>query len=273
MEKRRASIRRFPGDKGAKGVLSPPGVVRWIRSGALQVLLVLAITAVISLFFLSFYDYLLTSPYMKLEKVEMQGVDVKIRSELIDSCGLNSDKGLLGLKLNELKKRMEEHPWVRSVRLERRFPSTLIVEAETESPVALVVVDGIHYMNQWGEVFKEVSGSDDIDLPVITGLSGLGPDTRGQLHRASRVIKVLKSENGPWSLRELSEIHLKEDGEISLYFNHLKAEIRSMWNDLGSKMEGLKRVAEHLNRSGKIKHVIHIDLNYADGAVVSFGKS
>jgi len=87
------------------------------------------------------------------------------------------------------------------------------------------------------------------------------------------VITVLESEHDLWSLDKVSEIHLRKDGEISLYFNHLRAEITFMWNELGDKIDGLKRVAEHLNQSGKIDTVTHINLNYEDGAVVSFRNS
>ncbi|MBW2118592.1 MAG: hypothetical protein JRH09_11830 [Deltaproteobacteria bacterium] len=59
---------------------------------------------------------------------------------------------------------------------------------------------------------------------------------------------------------------------MSIYFNHMTAEIKLMSYDLQSKMEGLKRVAEHLRRTGRIHQVTSINLNRVDGAVVSFKK-
>lgn len=273
MKKRAILTKRSLKEKRERTVFAVFGVSQRIGSALLKVFLFVAVIAAVSLSFLSLYHYLLTSPYMKLEQVDMIGVDGKIRNELIEMCGLNSEQGLLGLNLNKLKKRMEEHPWIRSVKLERRLPQTLIVEAEKQVPVALALTDRFYYVNRWGEIFKTVSESDDNDFPIITGLSKNSSRAKEQLGRTMYVITVLESQHNLWSLDKVSEIHLRKYGEISLYFNHLRAEITFIWNELGDKIDGLKKVAEHLNQSGKIETVTHINLNYEDGAVVSFRNS
>ncbi|UCF84407.1 MAG: cell division protein FtsQ, partial [Desulfobacteraceae bacterium] len=109
--------------------------------------------------------------------------------------------------------------------------------------------------------------------PVITGVSKQGSEIRKQLEEAARIIKALKSEQGMLSLNELSEIHMNEDGGMSLYFNRLSAEIKLACENLSSKIEGLKKVAKHLTQTGRIHQVTGIDLNQAGEAVVSFKTS
>ncbi|MDQ1335353.1 MAG: cell division protein FtsQ [Thermodesulfobacteriota bacterium] len=244
-----------------------------IASGISKVSLFLVVITGVSLCFLSLYHYLLTSPYMRLEQVDINGVDPRMREELIRMYGLHDGQGLLSLHLDELKRKMEAHPWIRTVKLERRFPHTLVVEVEKQVAAALVRMDDFYYVNRWGEIFKPVSGNDDVDLPLITGLSADNLQVQEELRRAIHVVKVLEPEEGPWSVSELSEIHLRKDGAMSLYFNHVKAEITFMWNELADKMDGLRKVAEHLNQSGKSDLVTRINLNYVDGAVVSFSSS
>lgn len=217
------------------------------------------------------YHCLLTSPYLRLEKVEVTGVDQDIRSDLTDRCSLNSDLNLLALNLNDLKRKMEEHPWIRSVRLERQLPHTLLVHAEKNSPLAIVVLDEIYLMNEHCEVFKQISDSDKLDFPVITGVCGRGQKAHWQLHRAAQAIRILASQKKPWSLGELSEIHINNEG-ISLYFKHLAASITVLSDDLEYKMRGLKKVTRHLQKEGRLHLVTGIDLNSVDGAVVSFKK-
>jgi len=241
-----------------------------IGSGILKGFLFLSVITVVSICFLSLYHYLLTSPYMKLEQVEMTGVDPGMRDELIRMCGLDADQGLLSLHLYELKRKMEAHPWIRTVKLERRFPHTLVVEVEKQVPAALAHVDGFYYVNRWGEIFVRVSGSDDMDFPVITGLTTDKVKIRDELRQAIHVVRVLETQQGPWSLSELSEIHLGKSGDVSLYFNHVKVEITLMWNELGDRMNALKKVTDHLNQTGRIDLVTRINLNCMDGAVVSF---
>ncbi len=243
-----------------------------VGSGFLKMFFFLIIVAIVSFSFVFVYHYLLRSPYIKLEEVEIQGVEEGIKKELIRLSDLNSGLSLLALNLNELKQKMEKHPWVRSVKLERRFPHTLAVQVEKEVPSALLMMDKACYVNRWGEVFKEVSEGEDTDFPVITGISGGGTELLNQLNRSANIIRALEQEKGLWSLAELSEIHLKKDGSISLYFNHLEAEIKVMDGDLAKKMSGLKKVAKHLRGIGRIHQVTGIDLSHMDGAVVSFRK-
>jgi len=246
-------------------------VIPLIGSGLLKVLFVVAGIAVISLSFVFLYYYLLSSPYMKLKQVDIEGVDGKTRQELIQICGLNPDLSLLELNLNELKEKMETHPWIRSVKLIRRFPHTLIVQAEKESPSALVLLKKVSYMNRWGEVFTQVKEWEDMDFPIITGVSEKDPKAlKKKLEMASLILKVLEPEKGLWSLNELSEIHVNRDGRMSIYFNHMNAEIRLAPQDLQSKMDGLKKVAEHLRSTGRIHQVTSINLNHVDGALVAF---
>jgi cell division protein FtsQ len=167
---------------------------------------------------------------------------------------------------------MEKHPWVKSVKLRRRFPDTLLVRAEKETPAALVVMDEIYYyMNRGGEVFKKVDVTDEVDFPVITGVSRQGSETREQLQRVAYIMRILESQEGLWSLRELSEIHVKRHAEMSLYFAHLGAEIK-ICDSFEDKIDRLKKVAKHLSKTDRIHQVTGIDLNAADGAVVSFRK-
>jgi len=244
-----------------------------LGSGILKVSVFLLVITAVSLCFLSLYHYLLGSPYMRLEQVDIEGVDPKMREELIQEYGLDRGPGLLSLRLDELKREMESHPWIRSVRLERRLPHTLLVEVEREVPVALVRTDDLYYVNHSGEMFKKVSAADDMDLPVITGPSMEGSQLREDLSKAIHVVTVLSSQEQPWSVAELSEIHFRKDGAISLYFNHMHAEVTFMGNELAAKMKALKKVADQLNQSGKMHLVTRINLNYVDGAAVSFSNS
>ena len=246
------------------------GVLYGLGTGLLKVLVVLGAITLTSLCFLSLYNCLLTSPYMKLHQVILEGVDKKTGDELIRMCGLTSDMSLLGLNLKELKRKMEKHPWIRSVTLEREFPHTLSVQAEREVPRALVKMGRIYYMNRWGEIFKAVEASEDMDLPVVTGVSQGEKTLSKHLVAAARVMEALEPEKGMWSLKELSEVHIDGQGDLSLYFNHLATEIKLSCEHIPADLKGLKKVAQHLVLTDQIHHVNGIDLSYGDGAVVSF---
>ncbi|MBL7212957.1 MAG: FtsQ-type POTRA domain-containing protein [Desulfobacteraceae bacterium] len=269
--KRQRPSRHGDRSYGVKRYILPVfSVVHRIGSGMVKVLILVAVMAVISLSFISLYHYLLSSPYMKLERVEVEGVEGTLRDELITSCSLNSNLNLLALNLNKLKKEMERHPWVRSVRLERQFPHSLIVRAEKERPLGVLAMEKLYYINRRGEVFKEVSPSEGVDFPLVTGVDRAGSKRREQLRRAAFVMRNLEAEEGPWSLNRLSEINVREDEMLSLYYNDIGAEIKLMENGFGSGMGKLRRVSRHLKETGQIDQVNKVDLTYTDGVVVSF---
>lgn len=231
--------------------------------------LMLAVVAGISFMFLSVYQYLLSSPYIRLERVVIKGVDGDLKRALLRMSQLSVDTSLLAIKMNELRQRIERHPWIRSVSLEKRFPHTLIIRAEKEKPMAVVIMDGLHYMNREGKIFERVEQTGQIDYPIITGLSARGSDREMKYGLAARVLEILQAEKGPLSLEELSEIHVRDKTSVSLYFLSVPAVIQADGSLLGKKMGELKRLVEHLNRTGHIHVVRAINLDYRDGAVVS----
>ncbi len=246
--------------------------VRLVTSLSFKVSLLLIGIIALSLLFLYLYQYLVTSPYVKLEEVVFTGVDEDIKQELIKMSGLSGDLCLLSIDLNEIKRSMESHPWIRSVELEKRFPHTLFIRAEKEVPVAVVALDGLSYMNRWGEIFKKVEQKDDKDFPVITGISKNNGRTLEQLKLAAGVLEAFKTEKGDWSIKEIGEIHVCQDGDIYLYPVNLPTVIKMGGRELDIQKRELKKVVEHLRKTGRELSVKAIDLNYPDGVVVSFKK-
>lgn len=269
-KRHRKSLQRTHSYGVRRYLLPVSSAVHWVGVGMIKVFALLAVIAVISLSFISLYHYLLSSPYMKLERVEMEGVERKIRDELITVSGLNSDLSLLALNLNKLKKKMETHPWIKSVRLERRFPHSLFVYVEKEHPLGVVVMDRLYYINKEGEMFKEVSQSESVDLPFITGVDKEETKRGNKLRRAAYFIKALETIKEPWSLNHLSEVNVREEKIFSLYYKDIGAEIRLTGNHLGRVVDRLRQVANHIKWSGRIDQVNRIDLSYTDGVVVSF---
>ncbi|MEJ2723487.1 MAG: FtsQ-type POTRA domain-containing protein [Deltaproteobacteria bacterium] len=273
MRKRKSALKSRAVKRKRQGAL--PRVwhaFRLIGAGFARMFFVIFGGVVVSLMFLYVYGYLLTSPYIRLEKVVFQGVDGQLKDELLEMADLDFQLSLLAINLDELKERLEAHPWIRSVDLEKGFPHTLRIRAEKEKPLVLVNLGDLYYMNRWGTLFKEAVELDSLDYPVVTGVSTENREKEKQLKVALGILRVLEKEHTPWCLDDLSEIHVRKDENVSLYFTFLRAEIRLRGTDLAYKMGDLKRLVEHLNGEGRIPMVRSINLNYGDAAAVSFRK-
>jgi len=245
---------------------------RVVGSWCLKVSALVTGMAGISLAFVTLYSYLLTSPHIRLEQVEIVGADEEMEKKLPDLAGLSFNLSLLAIDVDEVQKKLEKHPWIRAVEVEKQFPHSLFIRVEKEEPRALVAADKLYYLNRYGHLFKEVGPDEAVDFPIITGVEADDADRERQVGFSLQVLQFLESQKEPWSLKNLSEIHVKKYGEVSLYFSFLPAAVKLRTQNLGSKMEELKKVVEHLSSTGRIHTVKAIHLNYGEGAVVSFKK-
>lgn len=244
--------------------------LRLVSSLSFKIVLFIAGMVSLSLLFLNLYHYLVTSPYVKLEQVVISGADEALKRDVLRMSGLNTDMSLLALNMDEVRKSVEMHPWIRKADLEKKFPHTLMIRVEKEVPRALVALDGLVYMNRWGEIFKEAEGDDNRDFPVITGISREDRTMAERLSLAAGLLESFESETGLLSLEEISEIHFSKEGEVTLYSVGLPVMVKMGDHKLDVKKKELVRLVEHLQKTGRVHRVKAIDLNYPDGAVVSF---
>jgi len=228
--------------------------------------------ALVSLAFVSAYQYLLTSSYFRLKNLVITGTGPEIERELIQMGGLDVEISTIDLDMKDIKQRMEIHPWVRSVSLKRQFPRSLHIEVERRTPIALVPGNIISFLDETGEVFKELKPGDNVEYPILTGLSEDHPIRKNQISMAVGLLKALKSEEGSLSFDKVAEINMKANGLMTLYLTDLKAEIRCAGSDFAAKLPELKRILGHLKETGRADQVAGIDLNYEDGVAVSFKK-
>jgi cell division protein FtsQ len=247
-------------------------VVRFIGSCFFKFSCLVLILVLFSGIFIYAYDHLLRSPYIRLERVVVVGVDESMKNELLERAQVDYETSLFAINLEEVKERVEKHPWVRSVSVEKQFPHTLAMRVEREEPWAIIAGETLRYMNRNGRVFKEVEEGDPLDFPVVTGIPASGDPTGRSVATAVQVLSTLENEKGSWSVEHLSELYVRGDGSVTLYYSSLPFGVKVRADELADRMEDLKKVVEHLNRSGRIRTAKGINLEYADGAVVSFKK-
>lgn len=245
-------------------------LLRFVISVSFKISILIVLMVSVSFIFLYAYRYLINSPYIKLKYIQVTGVDDGIKRELIKMSGLNDELSLLAINPNEIKRKMEKHSWIRTVELEKRFPHTLIIKAEKESPMALVVFDKLFYMNRGGRIFKELDQDDEIDYPVVTGISKGTEEADEKLRLAANILESFASERGFLSLSDISEIHVNDGEDVMIYMISVPAVIRMSGENLEEEKYRLKKLLKHLQDSGRIDTVSVIDMNYHDGAVVSY---
>ena len=268
--KKKSKSKKYLKKKSGKKKSFPGTILLWVVSGFLKLSLIVGVMAVLSVIFVFMYNYLYNSPYLKLKKVVVEGVNDAVKNEVISLSGLKSDVSIVAVNLDKVKQSIEEHPWIRSVKVRRQFPNSIIVEVVMQQPVAVINAERLYYVNNHGEIFKQVEDSEFVDLPVLTGILDDGASAEENIKLACQLLGFLEDQKRPLSLTELSEVHFRGDGNLSLYFDKMPMEIRTQWNGIRKKIGSLKKVLAHLNKTDRIDKVGEIDLNYSNGIMVSF---
>jgi cell division protein FtsQ len=253
-----------------KGSLPPKRFFGQLGFGLIKIFLFFLGLGALSLAFITGYQFLSSSSYFRLHNIVVAGVSDDFREELIKMSGLKEEENLLSIESSTIQRNIERHPWIRSVFLKKDFPHTLYITAESEEAVAIVIRETMSFMNKEGIVFKDVEGNDCIDFPVVTGLSKSDEKNTAKLKGAASLLNVIHLCDSPFLIKNLSEIHVEENGAFTAYFKKLPFKVLFGRNDFERKISSLIDVISHLQTTYRLDQAKSIDLNYIDRAVVAF---
>lgn len=236
----------------------------------IRIFLFLLVLGALSLTFISGYQFLSSSPYFRLHNIFVIGVNHDLKKEVIKISGITERESLLSIKPASIKRNIEGHPWIKSVFLKKEFPHTLYIKAESEEAMAIVLLEQMYLMNRDGVIFKKAERDDRIDFPVVTGLSN-GDKRNGEcLKKVASFLNILVLGDTPLSLKELSEVHVEENGAFTVYFNKLPFKIFFGEDDFSRKIASLRHIIKHLRATHRFYQARSIDLYYTDMAIVAF---
>lgn len=183
-------------------------LIGWITVG----LLVVGFTGVA---FASAYSWLTRSPLFTVRTIDMNRCS-NVSLEEVWAIVRGDGSGILwSVPAKEVARRLSGHPWVRSVSVRKSFPDRLVVRIQERTPVAMVNLDALHYLDEEGRPFKRLTAYDPKNLAIVTGFS------RGDLLRKDPVtirdlrktLDLLRGVEAGALRRNVSEIHFDaQDG-------------------------------------------------------------
>jgi cell division protein FtsQ len=174
--------------------------------------------------------------------------------------------------LQEISQKIIANPWVKDVRIERNFPHQLIIEITERVPVALASQEGLFLVDREGDLFKKVERQDNIDMPVITGLSFSEPNTQ----RVKEILDFLETAEhmGVFPTRTVSEVHVDGDYGITLYMLTENIPIQMDLKNYSGKLALLRSLKEDLaKRKIEPQGIEIISLDEARVKIASSSKS
>jgi len=139
-------------------------LIGWIAAG----LLVAGSTGVA---FASAYSWLTRSTHFTVRTVDMNRC-ANVSLEEVWAIVRGDGSGILwSVPAKEVARRLSGHPWVRSVSVRKSFTDRLVVRIRERTPVAMVNLDVLHYLDEEGRPFKRLTAYDPKNLAIVTGFS------------------------------------------------------------------------------------------------------
>ncbi|HSP81679.1 MAG TPA: FtsQ-type POTRA domain-containing protein [Myxococcaceae bacterium] len=237
------------------------GAVRVHGPGLLKAILLTGLTLALAWGGVELRRWALTSPTFLLKETTFAGLQRAGPGELLKLSGLTVGQNLWSLDVEALERAMLAHPWVRSVEVTRRFPSSVSVEVSEHVPAALAVLGDLYLLDEQGEPFKRLQPGDRVDLPLVSGMSREDylADEAGVRERFRRALEVAEAyaESGPGQRERLSEVRVSPAGLVLVLSDGL--EVRLGEGETEARLERLARVRAELRARGLSAEVIHLD--------------
>lgn len=257
---------RRPAGKGAKNW------VRRLGQYALHWLMVLSLVAL----GITAVRYSWPALTWKVGEVKILGCTNAMESELLELIQVDLRASLTDLDLKELSRRLARHPWVRQAQVKRDWArKALVIEVQERVPQAMILLDGLYFVDRQGEIFKRVESGDRLDLPILTGLKAQeirrgSPEAVDALHQALNFLDLLKQRKG-FTPRDVSEVHLSRQKGLTVFTLREGMAIRLGFGEFKGKLDRLEKILPDLKR--KVHRIESVDLNIPRRVVVRLKKT
>jgi cell division protein FtsQ len=153
----------------------------------------------------------------KLQALHVEGASAMAQADIVRATGLYRDVPILGLDLDQVRSRVEQVGWVKSARVVRLLPDTLVIAVTQRPTVAVWQSRGrLHVVDDHGVIIPEADPTRFADLPLVVG-EGANTSAAAileELRRYPRVTQrmeaLVRVDDRRWDIR------MKDGGLIAL---------------------------------------------------------
>lgn len=178
------------------------------------------------------FRFLFSSEFFAIRSIEVQGCVQTREEEFVQLSDIALGGNLFRLPASRVAERIDLHPWVEAARVVRVLPDTVRIVIYERRPLAAInsQFDGQVYGIDSHRVLlpdlarhapDSATGSACFDLPILTGLPAeqIFPGNQLNDDRTRRAIEtlLLLQTLDPGLLVRMSEIHIDEQGQLTLY--------------------------------------------------------
>lgn len=215
------------------------------------------------------YWYLTSSPQFAIKEISITGNRIASKEQLLEKAGQLAGSNIFSLNLRQLSKKIGEHPWVRSVSVERRLPQSVRIVVVERTPYARIQMDKLYVLDNFG-VLLSLAGPEHSNLPTIIG-APVKPVSLGENVVTESIIWGLLTMRYFNRLDEFKTdpvevLRMVGNHRITLVTKNRGVEISMDLNMLDEGFKNFKIFTETFGE--KARNVKHIDLSFKGKVIV-----
>jgi cell division protein FtsQ len=221
----------------------------------------LLVAVVMTSVFIYAYNFLISRPYFEIKEISVRGLKELTEKDVLASAEIRPAQNLLAINTNAVIRRVAANQWVKNVYIGRELPNKLVLEVQERSPLVLVKQASDYYlMDGEGFVFKKLGKSDEVDLPILTGIKAEDKTKSPLFLSTLNLLKTISVSSQYAYLGTISEIHLDEVFGLSL-ISDTGLYLKLGTGGFESKLKKLTLVLADLEQRGMKKGYLCIDLS------------
>ncbi len=202
--------------------------------------------------------------------IEITGNRLLPVSEYLTFTKLDDSSQYRGLTLPEIKARFEKHPYIKKadvVDLGNNIIKAYLTEKNIEA--VLLSAGEPHFISDEFQILPILPNTKFTDFTIISNsknaleLKPLSYLKSDDIIEAFKIIEASKLSNEDMA-KKLSEINLRDGGDIILTFSEIKPPVLFGKGDAAKKMEYLNIMLKSPEGSSMIDTSAYIDLRFAD---------
>ena len=200
------------------------------------------------------YAHLLEDPLFRVREIDVGGCEKLSRETLLSLAGVEGMPNLFTVRLKDVSRRLEDHPWIESVVVRKAFPNKISIQIEERKPIAILQLEELYYIDAKGMIFSRVGERDGYNYPFLTGLDRQSlekesEEAKGLIARALELLLIVEKEKVP-PLKEISEVHMEKTSGVHCFTKTDGIEIKMGWDRFGEKLKRLSMIWSDLRKRG-----------------------
>lgn len=182
-------------------------------------------------------DQRLAAAGFRVASVSVQGGSGFSTADVLRAAAVPKGAPLIGLNLEDVRERVEQVGWIKSAKVIRLLPDTLVIDVK-ERPRLAVWQHGeeIRVIDRDGQIIPEADPGQFTDLPLIVGeganeaAAQVLPDLTARPALMSRLEALVRVDNRRWDLRlkdgALIQLPATKEDSALIQFDQLEQKSR-----------------------------------------------